>query len=107
LIKAVLPSALGALYIVTDGVLDKDGHWFVICHCRMSPTTICGLGRPSRRPAESSSGSATTVPVPPFCVPCDGSIGVFAWDPIGQQAYRLADTVEEFWAGWRTAAIST
>ncbi|WP_432832842.1 hypothetical protein [Dactylosporangium sp. CA-092794] len=32
----------------------------------------------------------------PFCVPSDGSDGVFVWNHIDQQAYRLAGTVEEF-----------
>jgi hypothetical protein len=43
----------------------------------------------------------------PFCVPGDGSDGVFVWNRIDQQAYRLAGTVEQFWDGWRAGAIKT
>jgi hypothetical protein len=36
----------------------------------------------------------------PFCVPRDGSSGVFAWSAIVGEATPLAGTVAGFWSGW-------
>jgi len=92
----VLPPALRTLYRATDGVFDKLGQWFV--------------NWPLERMAEEHHHAWTDAPMArrqllgfgndgtgaPFCVPSDGSDGVFVWNHIDQQTYRLAGTVEEF-----------
>ncbi|GAA4263840.1 hypothetical protein GCM10022255_112030 [Dactylosporangium darangshiense] len=92
----MLPPALRTLYRATDGVFDKLGQWFV--------------NWPLERMAEEHHHAWTDAPMArrqllgfgndgtgaPFCVPSDGSDGVFVWNHIDQQTYRLAGTVEEF-----------
>ena len=36
----------------------------------------------------------------PFCVPRDGSDGVFYWSPIDGEATLLAGAIADFWSGW-------
>jgi cell wall assembly regulator SMI1 len=88
---AVFPAGLRTLYLASDGVLDKPSQWFVVwslaevvtrnqrayadeCAARQG---LVGLG-------DDGTGA-------PFCLPRDGGVGVFVWQPIEQQACWLAD----------------
>ena len=104
---ATLPPSLLGLYLVTNGVHDKDGEWFAVwtlarvvernqeewANEDTARQHLLGFG-------DDCTGAA-------FCVQRDGSNGVFTWQPIEQLAYRLADTVEEFWYGWLRGEITT
>ncbi|HEU5109002.1 MAG TPA: SMI1/KNR4 family protein [Micromonosporaceae bacterium] len=100
LLDAVFPADLRALYLATDGVFDQPGQWFVVWPLADVVT------RNRQSWAEESAARRRLVGFgddgtgAPFCVPRDGTAGVFAWNPIDQHAYRLADTAEEFWRGW-------
>lgn len=108
LLGAVLPADLCGLYLVSDGVFDKAGQWFVVWPLAQI------VERNQRAWAEEEhaergrlvgfgdDGTGTA-----FCVPRNGSAGVFAWNPIDERADRLADSVVEFWTGWCGGVIRT
>lgn len=100
----VLPADLRALYLASNGVYHKPGQWFVIWPLadvveRNSDDWVGGESKARRRLigfGDDGTGH-------PFCVPRDGSIGVFLWSPIAQDADQLADTISEFWTAWTRA----
>lgn len=104
---AVFSAGLRTLYSATDGVFDKPGQWFVVWPLAEVVT------RNQRAWADESAARQELVGFgddgtgAPFCVPRDGGVGVFVWEPIEQQAFWLADTVEQFWSGWSRGLIST
>jgi hypothetical protein len=103
----VLPSALRALYLVTDGVLDKDGEWFVIWPLERTADENRRAWTDTSATRRLLLGFGDDGTGAPFCVPRNGGTGVFVWKLIDQQAYRLAGDIEESWEGWRTGAITT
>ncbi|MEU4675160.1 SMI1/KNR4 family protein [Amycolatopsis sp. NPDC023774] len=106
-LDATLPEALRELYLVTDGVFDGPGQWFVVWP--LSDVV-------ERNRADWSSSVQGTARVDlvgfgddgagaPFCVPRAGGSGVFVWSAIDAAATRLADTVEEFYARWQASSL--
>ena len=100
-LAAVFPEDLRQVYLVSDGVFDRPGQWFVIWPLRevvarnrqawlwgdsLARQGLVGFG-------DDGAGA-------PFCVPRDGSSGVFAWSAVDDEAVLLAGTVAEFWSGW-------
>jgi SMI1 / KNR4 family (SUKH-1) len=107
LLGAVFPDDLRGLYLATDGVFDKPGQWFVVW-----PLAEVVMRNRQAWAAQSTArqgfvGFGDDGTGAPFCVPRDGSIGVFTWNPIEQRADRLAATVEQFWSGWSGGEIRT
>lgn len=107
-LEAVLPADLRALYLVSNGVYDKSGGWYVIWPLADMIGRNSGewVGRETE-PRRQFIGFGDDGTGDPFCVPRNGSHGVFIWHPIGQEAVRLADTVEAFWVGWNGGTIAT
>ncbi len=107
-LEVLLPADLRALYLVSDGVYDKSGQWFVIWPLtdviERNRYAWDGWEGTARRQLVGFGDDGTG---DPFCVPHGGETGVFIWHPIDQEAYWLADTLEEFWAGWSAGTIST
>jgi cell wall assembly regulator SMI1 len=102
-----LPIELRELYAVTNGVFDTVGQWFVVWQLAevvarnrtawavesTARSGLIGFG-------DDGTGAA-------FCIPTDGSGGVFVWNPIDSSAERLAETVEAFWLTWIAGEITT
>lgn len=107
LLGAVLPADLRGLYLASDGVFDKPGQWFVVWPLaqivqRNRRAWVEEHAERERLVGFGDDGTGTA-----FCVPRKGSVGVFAWNPIDERAYWLADSVVEFWAGWSGGVIRT
>ena len=100
-LEAVFPADLRELYLVSDGVFDAPGQWFVIWPLAEVVTRNRDAwsreGGPARRALVGFGDDGAGAP---FCVPRDGGGGVFAWSAIGGEAALLADTVAGFWSGW-------
>jgi hypothetical protein len=107
LLGARFPAGLRGLYLVSDGVFDKVGQWFVLWPLGdvLRRNEKAWLGEDVGRQRLVGFGDDGTGA--PFCVPRDGGVGVFTWNLIDGVAYRLADTVEEFWSGWVSGTIAT
>lgn len=104
----VFPADLKDLYQASDGIFDAPGQWFVIWP--LAEVTARNQGAwsaegGSQRHALMGFGDDGTGM--PFCVPRDGSAGVFAWSPIVGEATLLAETVTEFWRGWVAGTLPT
>jgi hypothetical protein len=106
-LDAIFPLELRALYLATDGVFDKPGQWFVVWPLAevVARNRLAWADESIARQGLVGFGDDGTGA--PFCVPRDGSGGVFTWNPIDAQAYRLADTVAQFWSGWSSGLITT
>jgi cell wall assembly regulator SMI1 len=107
LLTAVFPADLRGLYLVSDGVFDKPGQWFVVwplAEVIERNQAAWAQADAARRQLLGFGDDGTGAP---FCVPRDGGIGVFTWSTIDGQASRLADTVAQFWSGWCQGTITT
>jgi hypothetical protein len=102
-----LPLQLRKLYLVSDGVFDRHGQWFVVWPL----AELAGRNEPawtgegaSRREllAFGDDGMGAH-----FCVPRDCSPGVFLWQPLAAAPFWLANDVGDFWTGWTTGVITT
>jgi len=103
---AVFPDDLREMYLVSDGVFDRAGQWFVIWPVSEVVTrnrlAWSVEGSPARRGLVGFGDDGTGAP---FCVRRDGGGGVFAWSVIGGEATLLAGTVAGFWSGWVTGTL--
>jgi hypothetical protein len=92
-LEAIFPAELRALYLESDGVFDKPGQWFVVWPLAevVTRNRLAWAGEPTARQGLIGFGDDGTGT--PFCVPRDGSSGVFTWNPIDEHVHRLADTV--------------
>jgi cell wall assembly regulator SMI1 len=100
-LAAVFPADLRQLYLVSNGVFDRSGQWFVIWPLpevvtRNSQAWTQDVSL-ARRELTGFGDDGTGAP---FCVPRDGSSSVFAWSPIEGKATLLAKSVADFWSGW-------
>jgi hypothetical protein len=102
-----LPPQLAALYLVSDGVWARDGHWFVVWPVAdLFPRNdhewnSLGHGRRELL-AFGDDGTGGR-----FCVPRDGGLGVFLFNPLNPAPLWLANDVGDFWLGWTTGTITT
>jgi hypothetical protein len=100
-LEAVFPVGLRHLYLLSNGVFDRAGQWFVIWPLAEVITRNRQAweqdGSPVRRELTGFGDDGTGAP---FCVPRDGSNGVSAWSPADGQATLLARSVAGFWSGW-------
>jgi hypothetical protein len=103
---AVFPDDLRGVYLASNGVFDRPGQWFVIWPL---PEVVASNRRawswedsPARRGLVGFGDDGTGAP---FCVPRDGSGGVFAWSPIVGEATLLAGTIAGFWSGWLAGSL--
>jgi len=101
-LAAVLPADLRQIYLVSNGVFDHSGQWFVIWPLPEVVTRNRGAwsqgGSPARRELTGFGDDGTGAP---FCVPRDGgSSSVFAWSAIEGKATLLARSVAGFWSAW-------
>jgi hypothetical protein len=100
-LAAVLPADLRQLYLVTNGVFDRSGQWFVIWPL---PEVVTRNreewlqdSSPARRELVGFGDDGTGAP---FCVRRDGGSSVFAWSAIEGKPTLLARSVADFWSGW-------
>lgn len=99
-LAAVLPADLRQIYLVSNGVFDRPGQWFVIWPLPEVVTRnreAWPQGSPARRELIGFGDDGTGAP---FCVPRDGSSSVFAWSAIEGKATLLARSVADFWSAW-------
>jgi hypothetical protein len=100
-LAAVLPAGLRELYLVTNGVFDRPGQWFVIWPLPEVVTrnreAWAQDSSPARRELIGFGDDGTGAP---FCVRRDGGSNVFAWSPIDGKATLLARSVAGFWSRW-------
>ena len=100
-LAAVFPADLRQLHLASDGVFDRTGQWFVIWPLPEIVThnrAAWSQGdSPARRELVGFGDDGTGTP---FCVPRDGSNGVFAWSAIDGAATLLARSVAGLWPGW-------
>ena len=105
-IGAGFPADLRALYQASNGVDDPRGHWRVVWRLdelveaalevsvlTKWPTTLLAFG-------DDGCGD-------PFCMTLTEPHEVHVWHRIDGESVRLAATLEEFWRGWDSGAIST
>ncbi|WP_249998181.1 SMI1/KNR4 family protein [Actinoplanes sp. M2I2] len=98
-LEACFPLQLRKLYLVSDGVFDERGRWFVIWPLSELPwRNQHDWGKDGARRCElvafGDDGTGA-----PFCVPRDGGPGVFVWDPLTAAPQWLANDVGDFWSG--------
>jgi hypothetical protein len=104
-LAAAFPEELRQLYLVSNGVFDRPGQWFVIWPL---PEVVTRNRQawpqegPARRELLGFGDDGTGAP---FCVPRDGGSGVFAWSPIGREATPLASSVTSFWSKWTAGTL--
>ncbi len=106
-LNASFPGQLAKLYLVSDGVFDVRGRWFVIwplTQLRRRNEFEWARGGPGRRDLLGFGDDGTGVT---FCVPRNGGSGVFVWHPLITAPSWLANDVGDFWAGWTTGTITT
>jgi hypothetical protein len=100
-----LPDELRSLYMVSDGVFDTVGQWFVIWPARM----LCEQNTLRRKAGllpggviafgDDGAGDA-------FCIK-PGQQGVSCWHPIDGSMQWLASDIVAFWQGWTDGTITT
>jgi SMI1 / KNR4 family (SUKH-1) len=99
------PGDLRALYLVSDGVFDEPGQWFVIWP--LAEVVACNqaawAGESATRRRLLAFGDDGTGA--PFCLPADGEPGVLFWDPVLDEAIYLAHDLRSFWAAWTTGSL--
>lgn len=94
---ATLPTALRDLYLVSDGVWDATGQWFVIwpladvAECNHAARQVEGAAR------KELIGFGDDGTGNPFCVRRAGGDAIYYWGPILKETTRLADDLESFW----------
>lgn len=105
-LAAALPVGLRQLYLVSNGVFDRSGQWFVIWPL---PEVVTRNreewlqdGSPARRELTGFGDDGTGAP---FCVPRNGGSNVFAWSPTEGEATLLATSVAGFWSRWVTDTL--
>ena len=104
---ADLPFQLQRLYLVSDGVYDRHGQWFLLwplSELLRRNELEWADGDPGRCELLAFGDDGTGAQ---FCVPRDGGSGVFLWDPLAGSPHWLANDLGDFWAGWTTGAITT
>jgi hypothetical protein len=106
-LSTVFPADLRGLYVVSDGVYDRAGQWFVvwpIAEVVARNRAAWNAEDAGRRRLLGFGDDGTGAP---FCILRDGSAGVYVWNPIDAVAYRLADTIAQFWTGWADGTLKT
>lgn len=100
-LATVLPADLRQIYLVSNGVFDRSGQWFVIWPL---PQVVARNreawpqgGSLARRELIGFGDDGTGAP---FCVPRHGGRSVFAWSAIEGKATLLARSIADFWSGW-------
>jgi cell wall assembly regulator SMI1 len=100
-----LPDDLRSLYMVSDGVFDTVGQWFVIWPVGMlceQNTLLRNAGLfPGSVIAFGDDGTGAA-----FCMK-PGQQGVSCWHPIDGSMQRLASDIVTFWRGWTDGTITT
>ncbi len=84
------PGDLRALYLTSDGVFDEPGQWFVIWPLAevVARNQAAWAGQsPTRRRLLAFGDDGTGAP---FCLPAGKGPEVFFWDPVLDEATRLA-----------------
>ncbi|MET0417597.1 MAG: SMI1/KNR4 family protein [Actinoplanes sp.] len=107
LLQAIFPFQLSELYLVSDGVYDQRGQWYVVwplaeLHRRNELDWANDAAGRRDLVAFGDDGTGAT-----FCVPRDGGSGVFSWNKLAAAPYWLANDVGDFWIGWTTGTITT
>ncbi|WP_250030850.1 SMI1/KNR4 family protein [Paractinoplanes maris] len=96
-LAAVLPLQLRRLYLISDGVYDERGRWFVIWPLAELPgrnETEWAKDGPRRRELVAFGDDGTGGS---FCVPRDGGPEVFLWDTLTTAPLWLANDLGDFW----------
>ncbi|MGX6600956.1 SMI1/KNR4 family protein [Micromonosporaceae bacterium Da 78-11] len=106
-LQATLSAQLRKLYLVSDGVYDQRGQWYVIWPLaevlRRNELDWAADGAGRRELLGFGDDGIGA----PFCAPRNGGSGVFSWNPVDAAPYWLANDVDEFWIGWTTGEITT
>jgi hypothetical protein len=106
-LDATLPAELRKLYLVSDGVFDERGRWFVVWPlaelARRNELEWAADGAGRRELLGFGDDGVGA----PFCVPRDGRSGVFSWNPVDAGPHWLANDIDDFWIGWTTGEITT
>ena len=104
-LKAVFPEELRQLYLASDGVFDRPGQWFVIWPLSEVVTRNRQTWPHDGAARRELGGFGDDGTGAPFCVPRDGSSGVFAWSPITGEATLLAPSLPVFWSRWTASTL--
>ena len=105
-LRTAFPAQLRGVYLASNGMFDRTGQWFVIWPL---PEVVARNSKAwsftdsqvrHKLVGFGDDGTGT-----PFCVPRDGSTGVFAWSAIDGEATLLADSVAAFWSGWGAGTL--
>jgi hypothetical protein len=103
----VLPDELRVLYQAADGVFDRAGQWFVVWPLAEVVARNRAVWAYETADRRGLIGFGDDGAGGEFCVPADGSAGVFVWNPIDGVPHPLADTIAGFWAGWSDGSITS
>lgn len=106
-LRTTLPGALKELYLVSDGVYDQRGQYFVVWpldELVRRNEQQWAEGDAGRRELLAFGDDGTGIP---FCVPREGEAYVFSWNPVETRARWLANDLGDFWAGWTSGEITT
>jgi SMI1/KNR4 family protein SUKH-1 len=106
-LSASLSFDVRELYLVSDGVFDRNGRRFILWPLLES------IRRNTREWFDAEPGRGELVAIGDdgtggrICVPRDGNSGVFLWDPLVAAPRWLANDLGDFWVGWTTRVITT
>lgn len=113
-LNARLPEGLRDLYRASDGVFDRDGQWYVVWPLEQVIENnvgdwSVGVEGPTDGPGRADLvGFGDNGAGEPFCVLRDGrDEQVSVWRPLDNAATPLAESIGEFWTGWRSGSLST
>jgi hypothetical protein len=97
-LRLAFPETLRDLYLISNGVFDEPGQWFVIW-------PLSELISRNQQAWSTESGERTQLigfgddgTGDPFCIRSNGE--VLAWSPIDGQATHLAQELASFWRAW-------
>ena len=101
----MFPAELRSLYLVSDGVVDAAGQWFVIWPLDMLIAENLRRRSDQMLPHEAiafgDNGAGDTFVV------FEGQRAVSCWYPIEGRTTQLAAGLDVFWRGWTDGTIAT
>jgi SMI1 / KNR4 family (SUKH-1) len=104
-LDVAFPGDLRALYLISDGVFDTSGQWFVIWPVaelikRNQAARATGSSTRRRLLAFGDDGTGA-----PFCVSPGQGPDVFFWNPILDEKTYLAPSLTSFWKAWTKGSL--
>jgi SMI1/KNR4 family protein SUKH-1 len=104
-LETSVPGALRALYLLSDGLWDEPGQWFVIWPLGelVERNRMAWQVEGAQRKAWVGFGDDGTGN--PFCFARSEGEAVYHWSPTDQESTWLAGDAAAFWAAWTSGQL--